>query len=92
MRISPFIVISMCLTHYGLVMIYHGDMNLEQHRLRRWLVAWKHQAITRTNIDLSSEVFCGIHLRAISQHVLRNNTITNNGDNIFKIITTPRRA
>ena len=28
------------------------------------------QAITWTNVDLSSEVFCGIHLKAISHEVL----------------------
>ena len=30
------------------------------------------QAITWTNVDLSSKVFCGIHLRGISQEVLMN--------------------
>ena len=29
-------------------------------------VAWWHQAITRTNVDLSSVRFCGIHRRALS--------------------------
>ena len=33
---------------------------------------WRHQAITWTNVDLSSKVFCGIHLRSISQEVLMN--------------------
>ena len=31
---------------------------------------WRHQAITRTNLDLSSKLFYGIHLRAISQEAL----------------------
>ena len=29
-------------------------------------VAWRHQAITWTNVDLSSARFCGIHLRTLS--------------------------
>ena len=59
------------LTFCGLVTPY-GDIALGQHWLRIWLVAWRHQAITRTNIDLSSTDFCGMHLRAISQEVLRS--------------------
>ena len=35
-------------------------------------LASRHQAITWTNIDLSSKVFCGIHLGAISQKVYMN--------------------
>ena len=38
------------LTHCGLVTPY-GDMELGQHCLRQWLVAWRHQAITWTNVD-----------------------------------------
>ena len=34
--------------------------------------AWWHQAITWTHVDLTSEVFHGIHLRAISQEALMN--------------------
>ena len=41
------------LTHWGLVTSY-GDRDLGQHWLRWWLVAWRHQAITWTNMDLSS--------------------------------------
>ena len=44
----------------------YGDIDLDQHWLRYWLVAWRHQAIILTNIDLSSVRFCDIHLRAIS--------------------------
>ena len=58
------------LTQFGLVMSY-GDTNLGQHWFRQWLVACWHQAITWTNADLS-KVFCGLHLRAISQEVLIN--------------------
>ena len=44
----------------------YGDIDLGQHRLRLWLVAWRHQAITWTNVDLSSVRSSGIHLRTIS--------------------------
>ena len=53
------------LTHCGLVTPY-GDMELGQHWLRQWLVAWRHQAITWTNVDSSSVRCHGIHLRALS--------------------------
>ena len=39
-----------------------------------YITAWQHQAIAWTNVDLSSKVFCGIPLRAISQEVLMNLT------------------
>ena len=61
--------------HYGPVKPY-GHADLGQHWLKQWLVAWQYQAITWTNVDLSSKVFCGIHLGAISQEVLMNLTIT----------------
>ena len=32
---------------------------------------WRHQAITLTNVDLSSVRFCGIHLMSISQEMLK---------------------
>ena len=47
----------------------YGDKDLGQHLLRQWLVAWWHQAITWTNVDLSSITSSGIHLRAISQEM-----------------------
>ena len=43
------------LTHCSLVTPY-GDRDMGQHWLRQWLVAWRHQAITWTNVDLSSDV------------------------------------
>ena len=49
----------------------YGDIDLGQHWFRQWLVAWRHQAITRTNVDLSSVKSCGIHLRAISHEMLK---------------------
>ena len=56
------------LTPCGLVTPY-GDINLGQHWLRQWLVAWRHQAITWTSVDLSSVRSSGIHLRAILQEI-----------------------
>ena len=56
------------LTHCGLVTPY-GDRDLGQHWLRQWLVAWLHQAITWTNVDLSSVRSSGVHLRPISQEI-----------------------
>ena len=53
------------LTHCGLVTPY-GDRDLGQLWLRQWLVAWRHQAITWTNVDLSSVMSLGIHLRELS--------------------------
>ena len=56
----------------SIVMLY-GDINLGQHWLRLWLVPWQHPAIISWNhVELSSKVFCGTELRAISQEVLIN--------------------
>ena len=41
-----------------------GD--LAQHWFRKWLVAWRHQTITSTNVDLSSMRSCSIHLWIMS--------------------------
>ena len=43
------------------------DIDMGQHWIRWWLVAWQHQAITWTNVDLSSVRSSYIHLMAISQ-------------------------
>ena len=40
--------------------------DLCQHWFRQWLVAWWHQAISWTNVDLSSLRSSDVHLRAIS--------------------------
>ena len=56
------------LTYCGLVMPY-GDTEPGQHWLRYWLVAWWHQAITCTNVELSSVKSCDNPLRAISQEI-----------------------
>ena len=58
------------LTHCGLVTPY-GDIDLRQHWFRQWLVAWRHQAITWTNVDLSSFKAFGIHRRALSWEDLK---------------------
>ena len=56
------------LAHFGLVTPY-GDVDLCQHWLRLWLVAWWHQAITLTNISMRLVSFCDIRPREISQQV-----------------------
>ena len=61
----------MNLIHCGLVTAY-GNIDLSQYWLRLWLVAWQHQVITWTTVDLSSKASCGIHLREISQGMLMN--------------------
>ena len=59
------------LTDCGLVTQY-GDIDLSQLWLGQWLAAWQHQAITWTNVDLSSVRSYGIHLRALSKEDLKN--------------------
>ena len=59
---------SLILTHWGLVMPY-GDIDLGQHWLRWWLVAWRQQAITWINVDLSSVRSSNILLMTISQEI-----------------------
>ena len=44
----------------------HGNIDLGHHWLRLWLIAWQHQVITWTIVDLSSVEFCGVHPRAAS--------------------------
>ena len=48
-----FLRIQLTLTHCGLVTPY-GTSDLVQHWFRLWLVAWRHQAITWTNVDFLS--------------------------------------
>ena len=52
-------------THCGLAPP-QGDKGLSQHWLSWWLGACRHQAITWTNVDLSSVMSCGIHQRTLS--------------------------
>ena len=56
------------LTHCGLVTAY-GGRDLGQHWSRLWLVAWRHQAIIWTNVDLWSLRSSDVHLRAISLEI-----------------------
>ena len=63
-----YINVPLLLIQRGLVTPY-GDKNLGQHWLRWWLVAWRHQAVTWTNVDLSPVRSSGIHLIAISQKI-----------------------
>ena len=63
---SKLIVVDLRLsTHWGLLVPY-GVGDLGQHWFRQWLVAWRYQAITRTNVDWSSVRSCGIHPRTLS--------------------------
>ena len=61
----------MSLTHCGLVTA-HDSIELDQHWFRYWLGAIRQQAITWTNVDLSSKVLSSIHLREILTVVLMN--------------------
>ena len=56
------------LTHWDLLTPF-GDINMGQNWLSKGLVAWRHQAITWTNVDLSSVRSSGIHLSAISWEI-----------------------
>ena len=57
------------LTHCGMAKPY-GKMNMGRHWLRQWLVAWRHQVITWTNVDFHMwGSLTGIRLRAISERV-----------------------
>ena len=47
------------------------DKDLGQYLIRKWLVARWHQAITWTDVDLSSMGLHGIYLRSISLAVLK---------------------
>ena len=63
------------LTHYGLVTPY-GDRDLGQHWPRKWLVAWWHQSITWTNVNLPSTRSSCIHSRVIFTWILKISTST----------------
>ena len=62
-------------------MMSYGDIDMGQQWLSQWF-AWRHQDITWTKLDLSSNVFCGFRLTAISQEVLMN-LIRNMRSNIY---------
>ena len=68
------IMVISTLTHRPLVTPY-GDRDLGQLWPRYWLVAWRHQAITWTNVDSSTlKSYNGIHPRALSWEDLKINT------------------
>ena len=52
----------------------YGDIDLGQLWLVQLIVCYltAHQGITWTSVDLSSKVFCGIHLWAIPQEMCIN--------------------
>ena len=56
------------LFHCGLVTPY-GDVDMGQRWNGQWSVAWQHQAMTWTNVDLSSVRSTNIHLRVISHDI-----------------------
>ena len=62
-------------------------------QMARWLIAWRHQAITFTNVDLSSMESCGIHPTPISQEVFNISilkiTFTYLGDRWVKCFSNP---
>ena len=60
-----YILVKIHLTHWGLMTPY-GGRDLGQHWLGWWLVAWRHLAITWTNVDLFSIRSSDMHLRALS--------------------------
>ena len=60
--------VALPLTHWGLVTPY-GDRDLGHHWLRKWLVSWRHQGITWTNVDLSSGRSSNIHRRESSHEI-----------------------
>ena len=43
----------------------YGDIDLGQHWFKQWLVAWRHQAITLTIVDLTPGRSFDIHLGTI---------------------------
>ena len=47
--------------------VIYSDIELGQHWFRWWHVAWRHQAITWTNADLSSLRSSDIHLMEVSR-------------------------
>ena len=72
------------LTYCGLVMPY-GGKDLGKTLAQIWLVTWWHRVITWTNVNLLSNVFCGICPIAINlKHML--------GHYIFKITTKTSRS
>ena len=53
----------------------YGDIDPDQHWLRQWIVADRHQTIDWTDVDVSFMRFCYNHLRAISQEIQQQSFI-----------------
>ena len=47
----------------------YDNVDIGQHWLRKWLAAWRHQAITWTIVDLSSVRSSDNHLKVILQEI-----------------------
>ena len=69
--LTPIWFVKLGLEDYGLMTPY-GDRYRGQHWLRLWLVAWRHQAITWTNVDVPSVKSIGIHLSTILPEILQH--------------------
>ena len=52
--------------------MHYDVIDLSHQLFKWWLGATRQQAITWTNVDASSKVFCGIHLSEISQEMHMN--------------------
>ena len=62
----------------------YDDIEMGQHWLGWWLVVWRHQVMTWTNVDLSSVRSSDIHLRTISQQASTPSLMmTSSNGNIF---------
>ena len=61
------LLIHICVTRpqWVKLIVPSGEIDQSQHYFGYRLVAWQHQAITWTNVDLSSRGFCDIHLRVM---------------------------
>ena len=68
LKLPKLTFVQFILTHCALVTQY-DDMDLSQHWLTSWPVAWAHRSITWTNVDVSSVMFSDILLVAISQEI-----------------------
>ena len=66
---DKYLLTNICVTWlqwvYSFWVTPYDGINLGQHWFRQGFVAWRHQVITWTNIDLPSMQSCGINLMAI---------------------------
>ena len=66
---SPLLLYIIIITRCGPLKPF-GDIDLSQQWRKLWLVAWRHQAITCTNVDLSSVGSFAIRLKATAPKML----------------------